>query len=371
MKVRRRAPLVCRWDSDHLLVALPDRRQWLRVSPDVQRLLDEASDWVYADDLSARVGGEQADRARGAVGMLLGAGVLVADDDPEAQPPVWQHWGAIAQRAHIDARDANYLVDSPQRDEVAAAITAEPGAPAPFKTYPLAPAVFLPRRLLPLRTAVEDVFAARRTHRRFAEAPVTVDALATVLAYTFAPQRFVDGGAFGVQQARVSPSAGGRHEAECYVAVFAVDAVPPGLYHYSPERHCLEQLDPAVDRTTIAELTYRQEPAYAGAFTCLTTAVAGRLSYKYRHPRAYRLWMYDAGHYGQTFALTCTALGLGPFQTVAFHDSGVEDLLGVDPDEEFAVYLLAAGHPIGGSTALPVDHRHPPLTHLATDTHER
>ncbi len=369
MRVRRRAQLVCRWDADGLLVALPGQRRWLRASADLHRLLDEATDWVDADDLAARVGGGHTDQARQAVQKLHEAGVLVADDSPDTVPPVWQHWGAVAQRAHIDARDANYLVDSARRDEVATQIAAEQGAPAPFKTYPHAPAVFLPRRPLPLRAPVEDVFAARRTHRRFAETPVTVDALATVLAYTFAPQRFLDGGPFGVQQARVSASAGGRHEAECYVAVFAVDAVPPGLYHYAPDRHCLEQLDPTVDRATIAGLVYEQEPSYTGGFTCLTTAVVGRLSFKYRHPRAYRLWMYDAGHYGQTFALTCTALGLAPFQTVAFHDSRVEALLDVEPDEEFAVYLLAAGHPAPSPTALPVDHPHPPPTHLAAAHH--
>ncbi|WBB78168.1 SagB/ThcOx family dehydrogenase [Micromonospora sp. WMMD882] len=382
MRVRRRAHLVCRWEADGLFVALPDQRRWLCANSDLMSLLHAATEWTDADDLAARFGAEHAGRAHAAIKALHDAGLLVSDDTDDALPPVWAHWGVVAQRAHVDARDANYLVDSPRRAEVAGQITADGQPPAPFKTYPDAPALFLPRRAVPLRTPVEEVFAARRTHRRFADAPVDVDALATVLSYTFAPQRFLDGGPFGVQQARVAASAGGRHEVECYVVVFAVDGVPPGLYHYAPDRHCLELLDPGVDRATVAALGYGQEPSYRGAFTCLTTAVAGRLSWKYRHPRAYRLWMYDAGHYGQTFALTCVALGLAPFQTVAFHDSRVEALLGLDPDEEFAVYLLAAGlpEPAGvpgsaagapgpGPTGLPVDHPHPPLTRLATARH--
>ncbi|MFY1668499.1 SagB/ThcOx family dehydrogenase [Plantactinospora sp. WMMB334] len=369
MRVRRRAQLVCRWDTDGLFVALPGQRRWLRASPDLTNLLQAATEWTDADDLAQRVGGEQSDRAQEAIKTLLDIGVLVSDDTADTPAPVWQHWGPVAHRFHIDARDANYLVDSPRRDEVATTITTEGGAPAPFKRYLDTPAVFLPRRPLPLRAPVEDVFAGRRTHRRFTDQPVSIDALATVLFHSFAPQRFLDGGMFGVQQARVSASAGGRHEVECYVAVFAVNDIPPGLYHYAPDRHCLELLDPTVDRTRIAALVYEQEPSYQGAFTCLTTAVAGRLSWKYRHPRAYRLWMYDAGHYGQTFALTCTALGLAPFQTVAFHDSHVEQLLGVDPDEEFAVYLLAAGHPPVSGDGLPVDHPHPPPTQLATADH--
>ncbi|ALG09632.1 hypothetical protein AOZ06_24440 [Kibdelosporangium phytohabitans] len=194
----------------------------------------------------------------------------------------------------------------------------------------------------------------------FAGQPVSMDQLATVLFYTFGPQGFIDGGMFGVQQGRVSPSAGGRHEVECYVAAHDVHGVPPGLYHYSPRQHALEALPGDVSRDTIAEVAYHRKPSYEGAFTIFTTAVARRLSWKYRHPRAYRLWMFDAGHYGQTYALTCTALGSSAFQTIAFTDSVVEQLLGVDPDEEFAVYLLSGGVRPGTADfcrSIPAHHR--------------
>ncbi|MGN9766376.1 SagB/ThcOx family dehydrogenase [Micromonospora sp. SD12] len=369
MRVRRRDQLICRWDSDALMVALPGQRRWLRVTPDLFALLQRLDDYTDVDEVAAHFGDEAAEAATRALHQLRDAGILVADTDDDATPPVWQHWGPVASRMHIEARDANYLVDSPRRDATAAQIVADGEPPAPFKRYPHAPAVHLPRRALPLRSPVEEVFAARRTHRAFAGTPVGIDALATVLACTFAPQRFLDGGAFGPQQGRISASAGGRHEVECYVAVYDVTGVPPGLYHYAPEVHRLELLDASVDRQRIAALAYEQEPSYQGAFTCLTTTVAARLSWKYRHPRAYRLWMFDAGHYGQTFALTCTALGLAPFQTVAFHDSGVEAMLGVDGDHEFATYLLSAGNPAPGDGIRPVGPEYPPPARLAASTH--
>ncbi|MEH1098910.1 SagB/ThcOx family dehydrogenase [Micromonospora sp. CPCC 205561] len=369
MRVRRRDQLVCRWDSGGLMIALPGQRRWLRVTPDLMNLLQRLDDFTHVDELAAQFGGDAAAAATKAVHALRDAGILVAETDDADPPPVWRHWGPIASRMHTEARDANYLVDSPRRDATATRIASDGEPPAPFKRYPDAPAVHLPRRTLPLRTPVEDVFAARRTHREFAGTPVGVDALATVLACTFAPQRFLDGGVFGPQQGRISASAGGRHEVECYVAVFDVTGVPPGLYHYAPEVHRLELLDAGVDRQRVAALAYEQAPSYEGAFTCLTTTVAARLSWKYRHPRAYRLWMYDAGHYGQTFALTCTALGLAPFQTVAFHDSGVEALLGVDADHEFATYLLAAGNPAPADDAFPGGLRHPPPARLPVSAH--
>lgn len=95
--------------------------------------------------------------------------------------------------------------------------------------------------------------------------------------------------------------------------MFNVAGLAPGLYHYGPRRHVLQLVKDNVSRERIVEVTYRQSPSYEAPITVFTTAVIDRLSWKYRHPRAYRLWMYDTGHYGQTFALAATALGLGAF----------------------------------------------------------
>ncbi|MEV6236314.1 SagB/ThcOx family dehydrogenase [Lentzea sp. NPDC051838] len=359
MKIRRRENLVCRWSADGLQVGLPGQHRWAKVSPQLFAVLDKAAEWTDADTLAAEFDEELAPQVRKALATMTDLGVLVTEDTET--PAMWRHWGDVTERFHVDARDANYLVDSPERAEVAGAIVAEGGSPPIFKDYPGAPLVMLPRKPLPLHTAVDEVFTRRRTHRLFQDAPVSLDQLGTLLFYSFAPQRFISGGPFGPQQARVSASAGGRHEVEAYLVAYDVEGVPPGLYHYSPRLHALELLHTDASRARVAELSYHQEPSYSGAFTVFTTAVADRLAWKYRHPRAYRLWMYDAGHYGQTFDLTCTALGLGPFQTVAFPDTEVEKFLGVDSDQEFVAYLLAAGVPEENG-ALPVDFAHPEPT---------
>ncbi|WP_158883634.1 SagB/ThcOx family dehydrogenase [Amycolatopsis anabasis] len=363
MKLRRRDPLVCEWTGKGFLVGVPGGGSSLKVSLGVRAILEAAGDPLDLDELVSAVDAGGPEKIQPVVDLLIQHGILVPDETAgsveQDRSALWKHWGAVTERFHLGARDANYLVGTPERDAVAAAIVAEGEAPAIFKEYPGNPVIMLPRRPLPLRASVDDVFAARRTHRMFTGEPVSLDQLATLLFHTFAPQRFLDGALFGVQQGRVSASAGGRHEVECYLVAYDVEGVAPGLYHYSASRHALELLDARVTRDRVAELSYHQGPSYEGAFTVFTTAVAHRLAYKYRHPRAYRLWMYDAGHYGQTYALTCTALGLGPFQTIAFRDSEVERLLGVDPDEEFAVYLLSAGIPAGGDPLLPAGFRTP------------
>ena len=356
MRVRRRVDLVCRWGEGGLQVGVPGRRRWAVLGEELTGVLHRLAVPRSVRDLCPEIGGEQEKRLRRSIETLVDLGILVdVDSGPhdELSEP-WSEWGTIAQRFHAESRDAFYLADSDKRQEIAGAIVADGAGPPIFKDYPDRQAVLLPRDLLPMPMSMGEAFAARRTCREFTADAVTVEQLGTVLACSFGTQRFLDGELFGVQQGRVSPSAGGRHEVEAYVVAYQVAGLPAGLYHYAPSRHALELLDPSASRAQVAELSFGQEPSFQGAFTVFTTAVCSRLAFKYRHPRAYRLWMYDAGHYAQTFALACAALGLGAFQTVAFTDSAVEAFLGVDGGEEFAVYLLSAGVPADVPADVPV-----------------
>jgi nitroreductase len=65
------------------------------------------------------------------------------------------------------------------------------------------------------------------------------------------------------------------------------------------------------------------------------------------------VFLLNAGHLGQTFALTATALGLGPFQTAAFADSAVAQACGLDNIGHTPLYILAAGHPAAEQTMAP------------------
>ncbi|MFC6092349.1 SagB/ThcOx family dehydrogenase [Saccharothrix lopnurensis] len=80
-------------------------------------------------------------------------------------------------------------------------------------------------------------------------------------------------------------------------------------------------------------------------FLVVLTAVIDRMYSKYRTPRCYRVSLLNAGHLGQTFVLTATALGLGPAQTGAFRDTLVADRFGLDNVGHTPLYPLAAGWP--------------------------
>jgi SagB-type dehydrogenase family enzyme len=319
-------------------------------------LLSEFSDWREDGEVITQFSSDRADAARKAISQLADLGLIERNHPeggegaggkaPEAGGWIPQ-WGSAARSFHDASRDAPYVDDREGRADLVRRITSVQG-PELFKVYDKKPAIPLPVSPVPLSMPLGEALLTRRTHRDFTGQPVAVEELATILHYTFRPQGFIDGGPFGLLLQKASPSAGARHEAECYVVARNVEGVDPGLYHYNGRCHSLTRIGESPSDTELAHMTYNQRQCYCSPFICFTTSVLPRLAYKYRHARSYRLWMYDAGHYGQTFVLACTALGLGAYQTAAFRDSEVERYLDVYGSGECATYVLGAGHPVGG-----------------------
>ena len=85
----------------------------------------------------------------------------------------------------------------------------------------------------------------------------------------------------------------------------------------------------------------------AGVVIVLASVLA-RVTWRYRSARAYRVVLIEAGHLGQTFCLTATALGLAPFCTAALADTTIEQDLGLDVGSQPVMYALGVGHAVEG-----------------------
>lgn len=256
---------------------------------------------------------------------------------------VWAPLGRSARAYHYQSLDAPYLTAGPERDEAAQRIA---GQARPFvpKRYESADYVALPAGESIQDARLELALLRRRTTRTFTTEPVTWRQLSTVLYYSFAIQGYKQAGPFGRVPVKTSPAAGARHEAEAYVVSLGSDAIEPAVYHYSATDHSVARISD-LPAGGISDIVYQQPACTVAPVLIFSTAVLARLSEKYRHPRAYRLWMHDIGHVGQTLALTATALGLGVFQTISFRDSEFAALIGANPGLEFPSYLFALGHP--------------------------
>ncbi len=270
----------------------------------------------------------------------------------------WSNWGIEAQYFHFATKDAPYfealteeqdLEALTKEQEYMAEISNKPQPPL-FKRYPHVPRILLPRGDPPPDRNCLTVLRERRTVRKLEHDSLCLRDFAGVLQYAFAPQQFIDAGPFGVLPFRNYANAGARSEMEIYVNVTNVAGLDQGLYHYNVIEHSLEYLREVISRDDLFHLTYHQPMCVDAPIGIFVTAVVDRMGYKYHHPRAMRVVYYDVGHLGQTFALVATMYGFGPFETAAFRDRAVEELLGLDGVNETVLYYLGMGIPAKETT---------------------
>jgi SagB-type dehydrogenase family enzyme len=209
--------------------------------------------------------------------------------------------------------------------------------PPVYKRYPSATRVSLNAPQRAGGTPTWDALQQRRSVRQFQEAPLTNAELSQLLWAAQGVTRFNRDVGF-----RTAPSAGALYPVETYLALHAVEGIEPGLYHYVVEEHELEQLRTGDLRQAVAQAALDQPIAARAGVVFIWTAIFKRSKWKYRQ-RAYRYVYLDAGHIAQNVALGAVALGLGSCQIAAFYDEETNTLLGVDGQDESAIYMTAVG----------------------------
>ena len=78
------------------------------------------------------------------------------------------------------------------------------------------------------------------------------------------------------------------------------------------------------------------------AVTFIWTALPERTEWRYAEA-SYKVIALDAGHVCQNLYLACQAVGCGTCAIAAYNQTLLDELLGVDGSDEFAVYLAPVG----------------------------
>jgi len=142
---------------------------------------------------------------------------------------------------------------------------------------------------------------------------------------------------------RTVPSAGARHSFETYLLIRNVEGVDPGLYRYLPLEHELVFLAEIEDLEMRLSLAcFGQRFVGAGAVTFVWATIPYRMEWRYG-PLAHRVILMDVGHVCQNLYLACEAIGAGTCGVAAYDQQEVDELIGVDGEEEFTVYLAPVG----------------------------
>lgn len=186
---------------------------------------------------------------------------------------------------------------------------------------------------------VEQALASRESRRQYSDKPLSLDELAFLLW-----------SAQGVRDRRgdravlrTTPSAGARHAFETWLLVLRVEGLAPGLYRYLSLSHELAFLREVPDsEQAISDATLGQDFIGEAAAVLIVTALPARMEWRYGDA-AYKVIALDAGHLMQNLYLACECVDAGTCAIAAYHQERLDALLGVDGDEEFAVYLAPVG----------------------------
>ncbi|MAT45514.1 MAG: nitroreductase [Anaerolineaceae bacterium] len=193
----------------------------------------------------------------------------------------------------------------------------------------------LPSYGLDLRQAIEQ----RKTLRKYQQQALTLDEL-TFLLWTTQGVKSVTKRPVTL---RTVPSAGARHAFETYVLVNRVEGIQPGLYRYVALEHALLPVNLSEEiNSQITRACYDQSQVFNSAVTFIWVTVLERMYWRYGE-RGYRYLHLDAGHVCQNLYLAAEAIQSGVCAIAAFNDDEINQVMGLDGENQFVIYLGSVG----------------------------
>ncbi len=266
---------------------------------------------------------------RGFVGLMVGGAAGFFTGRGLRQPPVLPHGADLGVVYHQWSK--------PGVIDVLGSVASWGEKPLQYKEYPRAPRIPLATPHATGGITFEEAIQRRRSVRDYSGAPMTLPELSHLLYYVGG----INGERWGYRL-RAAPSSGALFPIEVYAVVHTVEGLSPGVYHYGVKDHTLAQLQVADLRQEVVRQGVMQEFLGQANLVLYFTVIFQRMRWKY-HDRTYRYGLLEAGHLGQNVYLAATSMGLGACAIGAFADDQVNAMLGVDGNEEAAVYMLAVG----------------------------
>jgi SagB-type dehydrogenase family enzyme len=244
--------------------------------------------------------------------------------------------------------DANrFFLKDTIRQQIDFSLTAQnQGLPAPPLQKPCpadVPRIDLPSgrdALMKLgKIPVGEAIAFRESVRQYKTDLLTLEELSALLWATQGVRCLVS----PESALRSVPSAGARHAFETYIVVNRVKNLLAGLYRYLPFDEKLAQLaiDDDIGRKAAAAC-FGQNFIATSAVTFFWTAIPVRMEWRY-DLAAHKVIAIDAGHVCQNLYLACQSIDAGTCAIAAYNQSACDQLLGVDGEEEFTIYLAPVG----------------------------
>ncbi len=183
-----------------------------------------------------------------------------------------------------------------------------------------------------------EAIGSRVSVRRFSNNHLTLKELSFLLWATQGIKSLISGSTL-----RTVPSAGARHSFETYLYIGMVDGIEEGIYRYLPLSHQLVlEFKGENFAEEITGCCFGQKYTGYAAVTFIWAAIPYRMEWRY-HLAAHKVIAIDAGHLCQNLYLACQAIDAGTCAIGAYDQEKFDELLELDNEEEFVVYLAPVG----------------------------
>ncbi len=189
-------------------------------------------------------------------------------------------------------------------------------------------------------TDLADAIGNRRSRRNYSGDYLKTEELAFLLWSTQGQRKPGE----KLSHFRTVPSAGARHSFETYLFIHRVEKIPPGLYRYLPLSHELVLLHSTDDqsKSRLSRAVLGQKFVADSAVVFVWATVPNRMEWRYLQA-AHRVILLDAGHVCQNLYLACEAIQAGTCAIAAYDQEAMDELLQVDGEEQFTIYLAPVG----------------------------
>jgi SagB-type dehydrogenase family enzyme len=186
---------------------------------------------------------------------------------------------------------------------------------------------------------VHEAIRNRESHRTYSGDPISMSELSYLLWATQGIRRVIRDGQTII---RTVPSAGARHPFETYLFINYVEGLETGLYRYLAIEHKLLTIE--IDEGLVDDIHKGTHGQYVhdSAVVFIWTAIPYRSEWRYG-PLAHKMIAQDSGHLCQNLYLACGSIGIGTCAIGAYNQQKMDQVLGVDCEEEFTVYVATVG----------------------------
>lgn len=183
-----------------------------------------------------------------------------------------------------------------------------------------------------------DFIHERASVRTFSDRGMSLEELSFLLYATQGVRRHSS-----ERPLRTVPSAGNRQPFDTYLAVFKVEGLEEGIYHYLPLSHELELISqPKKLAQKVGQASNKQTFVGKGAVTFFWSVIPYRTEWRYLEG-SYKVISVDAGHLCQNLYFASYAIGAGTCAICAYDQELCDELLGLDGENEFVIYLAPVG----------------------------